>query len=157
MKGYELVFITDPVINDKELESVMKRFKKNLKDFGGKIIQEHVWGKRRLAYEIKGNDYGVYHAWYFTGTGKTVDELQRQFGYSDNILRNQIVKINDINEESSFFSKLIDSKEIIEKNNNAKEVAMDDSNVDSDIKEVEDEKKQEIEEKNTKSVEKIDS
>ena len=107
MKGYELVFITDPGINDTDLAVELKKFKKNLKDSGGKLIHEHLWGHRRLAYEIKGNQFGVYHVWYFTGTGETVDELQRQFGYSDNILRNQIIKINDLDEEASFLSKLL--------------------------------------------------
>ena len=41
----------------------------------GKLVHEYVWGRRRLAYEIEGNDFGVYHTWYFTGTGETVDEL----------------------------------------------------------------------------------
>ena len=35
MKGYELVFITDPGINEVDLAVVMKKFKKSLKDSGG--------------------------------------------------------------------------------------------------------------------------
>ena len=53
----------------------------------------------------------MYHAWYFTGSGKTVDELQRQFGYSDDILRNQIVKTDDLDEEAAFLHNLIPPKE----------------------------------------------
>ena len=68
-------------------------------------------GRRRLAYEIEGNDFGVYHTWYFTGSGKTVDELQRQFGYSDNVLRHQIVKVEDLDTEAAFMQSLIPPKE----------------------------------------------
>jgi len=75
MTGYELVFITDPSHNNDELASVLKNYKKILTKSGGKLIHEYVWGRRRLAYEISGNDFGVYHAWYFTGTGKTIDEF----------------------------------------------------------------------------------
>jgi len=64
-----------------------------------------------LAYEIEGNDFGVYHTWYFTGSGKTVDELQRQFGYSDNVLRHQIVKVEDLDTEAAFMQSLIPPKE----------------------------------------------
>ena len=103
MRGYELVFITDPEINDKDLTVLLSKFKKSLKDFGGKLVHEHVWGIRKLAYEIKSNEYGMYHVWYFSGSGKTVDELQRQLGYSDNILRNQIVKVSDLDIETNFF------------------------------------------------------
>ena len=64
-----------------------------------------------MAYEIEGNDFGVYHTWYFTGNGKTVDELQRQFGYSDNVLRHQIVKVEDLDTEAAFMQSLIPPKE----------------------------------------------
>ena len=111
MTGYELVFITDPNLSEKDQTVVLKKFKKNLTEFGGKLIHEYVWGRRRLAYEIAGNDFGVYHAWYFTGIGKTVDELQRQFGFSDDVLRNQIVKTEDLDAEASFLHNLIPPRE----------------------------------------------
>ena len=113
MTGYELVFITDPSLSDKEIESVLKKIKKSFTKSGGKLIHEYVWGRRRLAYEISGNDFGVYHAWYFTGTGETVNELQRQFGYSDDILRHQIMKTDDLDAEAAFLHNLIPPKEEI--------------------------------------------
>jgi len=111
MTGFELVFITDPALNDKDLESLQKNIKMSLSKSKGKLVHEYVWGRRRLAYEIEGNDFGVYHTWYFTGSGKTVDELQRQFGYSDNILRHQIVKVEDLDTEAVFMQNLIPPKE----------------------------------------------
>ena len=83
MTGYELVFITAPTLSEEDLAVVLNKFKKTITEFDGKLIHEYVWGRRRLAYEIAGNDFGVYQAWYFTGSGKTVDELHRQFGYLD--------------------------------------------------------------------------
>ena len=113
MTGYELIFITTPTLSEDDLAVVLKKFKKNLTGYGGKLIHEYVWGRRRLAYEIAGNDFGVYHVWYFTGSGKTVDELQRQFGYSDDVLRNQIVKTDDLDAEAAFLHNLIPPKEEI--------------------------------------------
>ena len=110
MTGYELVFITDPSQNKDELTSVLKNFKKILAKSGGDLIHEYVWGRRRLAYEISGNDFGVYHAWYFKGAGKTVEELKRQIGYSDDILRHQIIKTDDIDTEAAFLQTLIPPK-----------------------------------------------
>ena len=111
MTGFELVFITDPALNDKDLESLQKNIKMSLSKSKGKLVHEYEWGRRRLAYEIEGNDFGVYHAWYFTGSGKTVDELQRQFGYSDYVLRHQIVKVEDLDTEAVFMQNLIPPKE----------------------------------------------
>ena len=111
MTGFELVFITDPGLSDKELESLQKNIKMSLSKSEGKLVHEYLWGRRRLAYEIEGNDFGVYHTWYFKGGGKTVDELQRQFGYSDNVLRHQIVKVDDLATEAAFMQSLIPPKE----------------------------------------------
>ena len=111
MTGFELVFITDPALSDKELESLKKNIKMSISKSEGKLVHEYLWGRRRLAYEIKGNDFGVYHTWYFTGSGKTVDELQRQFGYSDNVLRHQIIKVEDLDSEAAFMQSLIPPKE----------------------------------------------
>ena len=111
MVGYELVFITSPVLNEEDLTDVLNKIKKSLTESGGTLIHEYVWGRRRLAYEIAGNDFGVYHAWYFTGSGKTVDELNRQFGYSDDILRNQIVKTDDLDADAAFLHNLIPPKD----------------------------------------------
>ena len=111
MTGLELVFITDPALSDKELESLQKSIKMSLSKSEGKLVHEFVWGRRRLAYEIEGNDFGIYHTWYLTGSGKTVDELQRQFGYSDNVLRHQIVKVEDLDTEAAFMQSLIPPKE----------------------------------------------
>ena len=125
MIGYELVFITDPSLSDKEIESVLKKIKKSFTKSGGKLIHEYVWGRRRLAYEISGNDFGVYHAWYFTGTGETVNELQRQFGYLDDVLRHQIMKTDDLDAEAAFLQSLIPPKEETSKKEKVPEVSAD--------------------------------
>lgn len=121
MKGYELVFITDPSISENDLVVVLKKFRKSLKDSDGKLIHEYVWGRRRLAYEISGNNYGIYHAWYFTGSGRTVDELRRQFGYSDDVLRNQIVLTDDLDAEAAYLKNLIPPKEDLKEKKEIKE------------------------------------
>ena len=123
MTGFELVFITDPALKDKDLESLQKNIKMSLSKSKGKLVHEYVWARRRLAYEIEGNDFGVYHTWYFTGSGKTVDELKRQFGYSDNVLRHQIVKVEDLDTEAVFMQNLIPPKEErIEKESSEKSI-----------------------------------
>ena len=153
MKGYELVFITDPGISEADLAVMLKKFKKDLKESCGKLIHEKFWGRRRLAYEIMGNDFGVYHVWYFTGSGKTVDELQRQFGYSDNILRNQIVKTNDLDEEASFLSKLMLPHEKSDGKNDLKKIPIETFEEKIEINEA----KPEIVKDKVKTEEKIDT
>ncbi|MBC8258987.1 MAG: 30S ribosomal protein S6 [SAR324 cluster bacterium] len=127
MIGYELIFITAPTLSEEDMSAVLKNIKKSLIESGGELFHEYVWGRRRLAYEIAGHDFGVYHAWYFTGTGSTVDELQRQFGYSDDILRHQIVKTTDIDTEAAFLQSLIPPKEETEEKEKDQKSAAEES------------------------------
>jgi len=170
MIGFELVFITDPALSDKELESFRKNIKMSITKSEGEIVHEYLWGRRRLAYEIGGSDFGVYHTWYFTGSGNTVNELQRQFGYSDNVLRHQIVKVEDIDTEAAFMQSLIPPKEertekesseesSLPKQESEKSVLANSENEKLDEKEqIETEKQSESnEEESEKSVQEVDS
>ena len=159
MTGFELVFITAPTLSEDDLAVVLKKFKKNLTEFGGKLIHEYVWGRRRLAYEIRGNDFGVYHAWYFTGIGKTVDELQRQFRYSDDVLRNQIVKTDDLDAEAAFLHNLIPPREETEKKEEVQEKSAENATEVAEQAETESEAETEtVSEKNeAETVEKVET
>ena len=45
------------------------------------------WGKRRLAYEIKDAQDGVYYIVYFEATTQTLEEVTRVLGITDAVLR----------------------------------------------------------------------
>ena len=50
------------------------------------------WGKRRLAYEIKHEQEGVYYVMYFEATAQTLAEVTRVFGITDAVLRFMAVR-----------------------------------------------------------------
>lgn len=111
MKGYEIIFITGPDLSDEDLSNILEKLKTIIPKYDGKLVHEFVWGRRRLAYQIRNNDYGVYHVWYITGSGTTIDELHRQFRYSDEVLRFQTIKVDDVDQEANYFSELSTSQE----------------------------------------------
>jgi small subunit ribosomal protein S6 len=45
------------------------------------------WGKKRLAYEIKDVQDGVYYIVYFEATAQTLAEVTRVLGITDTVLR----------------------------------------------------------------------
>merc|ERR1711916_153868 len=70
-----------------------------------------LWGRRRLVYQIANRNHGVYHIWYLQGTGAILDELQTQFRYSDEVLRFQTVKVDDLDQEAGFFSEMLKAQQ----------------------------------------------
>ena len=107
MIGYETVFITHPDLEEADLKKSLKKFKDIIKKGKGKLVHEYLWGRRRLAYQIANQNHGVYHIWYLQATGAILDELQTQFRYSDEVLRFQTVKVDDLDQEAGFFSEML--------------------------------------------------
>ena len=52
----------------------------------------HIWGKRRLAYEIQKENEGYYYLVNFTCTPEFPAELDRVYKITDGVLRTLIVK-----------------------------------------------------------------
>jgi ribosomal protein S6 len=59
LNQYELAVLYHPDL-EVDLTKAEERVKKIITDNGGKVTAEDNWGKRKLAYAIKGNEHAVY-------------------------------------------------------------------------------------------------
>ncbi len=59
---------------------------------GGTVESVDVWGRRRLAYEVKKNAEGVYAVINLNAEPATVKEFDRQLGLNETILRTQVLR-----------------------------------------------------------------
>lgn len=60
MLRYEALLLTVPEITADEIKSIEQQFDRLIADHKGSVISFERWGKYRLAYPVKRNDYGVY-------------------------------------------------------------------------------------------------
>ena len=98
MIGYETVFITHPDLGEDKLKKLLRKFKGLIKKAKGNLAQEYLWGRRKLAYQIANQDFGVYHVWYITGTGKILEELHKQYRFSHELHRFKSIMVEDVDE-----------------------------------------------------------
>lgn len=91
MRAYECVFILIPSLGESEIDSHVDRFAEIITSRGGKINKREVWGKRKLAYEIKDHTEGIYTLFKFEGNNEILDELKRVFKFDDVIVRHMIL------------------------------------------------------------------
>lgn len=58
---YEALMLTVPEITGDEAKSLESQVEKMINSHKGSIVSFDRWGKYKLAYEVQGNDYGVYY------------------------------------------------------------------------------------------------
>jgi small subunit ribosomal protein S6 len=59
---------------------------------GGTVGSVEVWGKRRLAYDIKKRSEGIYAVLDITCTPAAVSELDRQLSLNESVLRTKVMR-----------------------------------------------------------------
>ena len=59
---------------------------------GGTVENADVWGRRRLAYEIKKHAEGIYAVISLNAEPATVKELDRQLTLNEAILRTKVIR-----------------------------------------------------------------
>ena len=60
VRHYELMVIFDPTLDERTIAPSLDTLLNVVREEGGKVDKVDVWGKRRLAYEIKKNSEGIY-------------------------------------------------------------------------------------------------
>lgn len=60
MRTYETIYIIQPEAAEDEVETVIQAVESLLSEDGGAVVRKEVWGKRRLAYKVRGFQEGIY-------------------------------------------------------------------------------------------------
>src|SRR5688572_15786038 len=92
-RDYELVVLLHPDL-EIDLEKPLTTIRKIVKDNGGEILKEDNWGKRKLAYKIKGEDFAVYIYMDVSLPAETVKKLQSTLNITDVVLRYLLTAID---------------------------------------------------------------
>jgi len=75
---YETMYILRPDIAEDEVTNHIDKYNKLLEEFGGKILDSQMRGKRRLAYQITKHREGIYVQLSHLGDGNIFLKLKKQ-------------------------------------------------------------------------------
>jgi small subunit ribosomal protein S6 len=84
---YEILMLLDPEAAEGRQEELVARVRTLVEGSGGTWRSHDVWGRRRLAYEIRKKSEGVYHLVVFESSPETLDEAVRVLKIDDAVLR----------------------------------------------------------------------
>ena len=92
---YELMVILDPEIDERTVAPSLDKFLNVIRNDGGTIENVDIWGRRRLAYEIKKKAEGIYAVVNFTANSDATVELDRQLKLSEAVLRTKVLRAEE--------------------------------------------------------------
>jgi small subunit ribosomal protein S6 len=84
--------ILDPSLEERSIAPSLDKYLNVVRTDGGSVESVDVWGRRRLAYEVKKNAEGIYAVINLTAQPATVKELDRQLGLNESILRTKVIR-----------------------------------------------------------------
>ena len=95
MRYYELIYIVNSNVERKKVDQVMKDIGERLEKAGSKLINHSIWGKKKLAYPIRGNTYGTYILVHYSGgDNEKLSEFDSWLKLSGLAIRHMIVKLD---------------------------------------------------------------
>ncbi|MEO7130432.1 MAG: 30S ribosomal protein S6 [Dermatophilaceae bacterium] len=92
MRQYELMVILDPDTEERTVDKTMEKFLTVVTKDGGTVDKVDIWGRRRLAYDIKKKSEGIYVLVNLTSEPATAQELDRQLSLSESVMRTKLLR-----------------------------------------------------------------
>jgi len=94
MKDYELTVLIHPDL-EADLETPLAKVRDIITGAGGKIVKEDNWGKKKLAYRIKGQDFAVYVYFDLSLPADAPLKISNTFNITDEVVRYLLVTVDE--------------------------------------------------------------
>jgi small subunit ribosomal protein S6 len=92
LRDYEILYIVRADLDDDKVQDVVKRVNTLIERSGGVLAQTSLWGKRKLAYEVKHQKEGSYVLQDFQVGQDRLPELEGALKITEEVLRHLIVR-----------------------------------------------------------------
>jgi small subunit ribosomal protein S6 len=92
LRAYEVMVILDPSLEERTVEPSLDKYLNVIRKDGGSVESVDIWGRRRMAYEIKKNQEGIYAVITLNAEPDSVKELDRQLGLNESVLRTKVIR-----------------------------------------------------------------
>lgn len=101
MPLYECVFIARQDISAPQVDAIADHVTKVIEELGGTVAKREYWGLRGLAYRIRKNRKGHYILLNVDAPPAAVEEVGRQLGINEDVIRHLTVRVETLTEGPS--------------------------------------------------------
>jgi small subunit ribosomal protein S6 len=111
LKNYELLYLVHPDLEG-STDKVSEKVAGFIGKIDGQITNQEDWGKRKLAYPVAKNDFGVYILVNFTAESGKVPQVENNLKLSEEILRFMVVALPEAKERPERVKKAAKPKAV---------------------------------------------
>ena len=105
MNLYEHTIVARQDTSPAQIKQLTEKYSKIVEKNEGEVVQTEEWGLLNLAYVIKKNKKGTYIHFKIKGSGKIIEELEKNEVIDKNLLRYMTVKVKKFDLEAKYFSR----------------------------------------------------
>jgi small subunit ribosomal protein S6 len=92
LRDYEVLYIVRADLDDEKVQDIVKRVGTLIEKAGGTLQRTNLWGKRKLAYDVKHQKEGSYVLQDFQIASAGLPELESALKITEEVLRHLIVR-----------------------------------------------------------------
>jgi len=94
LRNYELMFIVNPEATEEALGASIAKVSEWITTNQGEVTKTDIWGRRRMAYSIKGFRDGQYVVLQFKMNPKATVPLEHNLKLAEEIVRHMLVNLD---------------------------------------------------------------
>jgi len=109
MNIYENIVILNASLSDEEIETASGKIKDLITNSSGEILKTDVWGRRKLAYEIKKQKKGFYLLLVFKSPSAAIKKLEGYYKVFDPVVKYMVIKLEKKQAEAALKSSSVEA------------------------------------------------
>ena len=110
MNLYEHTIVARQDTSPSQIKQLTEKYSKIVEKNKGKIVKTEEWGLLNLSCIIKKNKKGNYIHFKIQGSGKVIEELEKNESIDKNLLRYMTVKVKKFDLDTNYFAKKEDGE-----------------------------------------------
>jgi len=93
MNIYENIVILNAALSDEDAETALSKIKELIVTQGGEVLKVDIWGRRKLAYEIKKHKKGLYVLMIYKVPPEAIKKVKDFYRIFDAVVKYMIIKL----------------------------------------------------------------
>jgi small subunit ribosomal protein S6 len=94
MHIYENIVILNASLSDEEIDVAAGKIKDLITNSGGEVLKTDMWGRRKLAYEIKKHKKGFYVLFLFRAHSSLIKKLEDYYKVFEPVVKFLVIKLD---------------------------------------------------------------